>query len=228
MNEELKIIENELVPVYETSTGEKVVNGRELWTVLKSKRQFANWINERLEDCDANENIDYIRFNKKVKANNATMIEYIIKLDTAKEMAMLERNEIGKQVRRYFIKIEKKYKEQLYSQLLIKYDNKIQDMENRIEKLENTMTIDYEQQNNLRKLGNVTVVDTLGGYETRAYLILNKKIFASLWNDYKNYFKVNSYINTPRTKYDEAKNYIKTWYPDRNSLSLIQILNNQN
>lgn len=47
-----------------------------------------------------------------MEANNATMIEYIIKLDTAKEMAMLERNEIGKQVRKYFIEIEKKYKQQ--------------------------------------------------------------------------------------------------------------------
>lgn len=39
-----------------------------------------------------------------------TIKEHIIKLDTAKEMAMLERNEKGKQVRRYFIQIEKKYK----------------------------------------------------------------------------------------------------------------------
>lgn len=37
--------------------------------------------------------------------------DHIIKLDTAKEMAMLERNEKGKQVRKYFIIIEKKYKE---------------------------------------------------------------------------------------------------------------------
>lgn len=46
-----------------------------------------------------------------MEANNATMIEYLIKLDTAKEMAMLEHNEKGKQVRRYFINVEKKYKE---------------------------------------------------------------------------------------------------------------------
>ncbi len=39
------------------------------------------------------------------------MIEYIIQLSTAKEMAMLERNEKGKQVRRYFIDVEKKYKQ---------------------------------------------------------------------------------------------------------------------
>ena len=37
--------------------------------------------------------------------------EYIIKLNTAKEMAMLERNEVGKNVRKYFIQVEEKYKE---------------------------------------------------------------------------------------------------------------------
>ena len=38
-----------------------------------------------------------------------TKKDHIIKLDTAKEMAMLERNEKGKQVRRYFITVEEKY-----------------------------------------------------------------------------------------------------------------------
>lgn len=37
-------------------------------------------------------------------------LDHIIQLDTAKEMAMLERNEKGKQVRKYFIEVEKKYK----------------------------------------------------------------------------------------------------------------------
>lgn len=109
---DLKLIENELVPVYETNTGEKLVNGRELYEVLKSKQDFSTWVKKRLEECDTIENTDYTCFHKKMEANNATMIEYIIKLDTAKEMAMLERNEIGKQVRKYFIEIEKKYKQQ--------------------------------------------------------------------------------------------------------------------
>ena len=106
--QELKLIENELVPVYVTSTGEKVVYGSELHEVLGVKSKFADWIKNRLNDCEAIENKDYEPFSKNLE-NGGRVKEYIIKLDIAKEMAMLERNEKGKQVRRYFITVEEKY-----------------------------------------------------------------------------------------------------------------------
>ena len=108
---DLKVIENELVPVYETDKGVKVVNGRDLHRVLESKQDFSTWVKKRLSECDAVENEDFDRFHKKMEANNATMIDYTSKLDTAKEMAMLERNDKGKQVRKYFIQVEEKYKQ---------------------------------------------------------------------------------------------------------------------
>lgn len=104
--------ENELVPVYETSTDEKVVYGSELHSVLEVKSNYRDWIRNRLSDCEAVENEDY-EAAKILAPSGQTKIDHIIKLDTAKEMAMLERNDKGKQVRRYFIRIEKKYKEQL-------------------------------------------------------------------------------------------------------------------
>ena len=107
--QDLKVIENELVPVYVTSTGEKVVYGSELHAVLEVRSKFADWIKNRLSDCEAVENEDFEAFSKNLE-NGGRVKEYLIKLDTAKEMAMLERNEKGKQVRQYFIKIEKKYK----------------------------------------------------------------------------------------------------------------------
>ena len=109
----LRVIESELVPVYETDKGIKVVNGRELHQVLQSGQDFSTWVKKRLSECDATENLEFERFHKKMESNNATMIEYIIKLETAKEMAMLERNEKGKQVRKYFITVEEKYKQQV-------------------------------------------------------------------------------------------------------------------
>ena len=106
---DLTVIENELVPVYETSTGEKVVYGSELHEILGVKSNYRDWIKNRLNDCEAVENEDFQIFAKNL-AKGRPAQDHIIKLDTAKEMAMLERNEKGKQVRRYFIQVEKKFK----------------------------------------------------------------------------------------------------------------------
>lgn len=108
----LKVIENELVPVYETDTGEKVVYGSELHEILGVKSNYRDWVKNRLNDCEAIENEDFQIFAKNL-AKGRPAQDHIIKLDTAKEMAMLERNEKGKQVRRYFIGVEKKYKAQI-------------------------------------------------------------------------------------------------------------------
>lgn len=108
----LRIIENELVPVYETSTGEKVVYGTELHAVLGVRTSYRDWSERRLNDIDALENEDY-EAAQICAPSGQSRKEHIIKLDTAKEMAMLERNEKGKQVRRYFIRVEKKYKGQI-------------------------------------------------------------------------------------------------------------------
>lgn len=106
---DLKVIENDLVPVYETDQGEKVVYGTELHDVLEVKTAYKDWSVRRFNECDAIENTDF-EAAQICAPSGQTRKEHIIKLDTAKEMAMLERNDKGKQVRRYFIQVEKKYK----------------------------------------------------------------------------------------------------------------------
>lgn len=106
--QELKVIENDLVPVYETSTGEKVVYGSELHKVLGVRTPYKDWSSRRLADVDAIKDEDF-EAAQICAPSGQTKKDHIIKLDTAKEMAMLERNEKGKQVRRYFITVEEKY-----------------------------------------------------------------------------------------------------------------------
>lgn len=110
---ELKMIENDLVPVYETDKGIKVVYGKDLHNSLEIKTDFSTWIKRRFSECDAEENKDFDLFHNfgENPLGGRPQIDYIIQLDTAKEMAMLERNEKGKQVRKYFIAVEEKYKQ---------------------------------------------------------------------------------------------------------------------
>lgn len=111
--EDLTLLENKLVPIYTTSIGEKVVYGTELHDVLEVKTAYKDWSVRRFNECDAAKNEDYevLLKNERNPKGGRPSLEHIIKLDIAKEMAMLERNNKGKQIRRYFIEIEKKYKE---------------------------------------------------------------------------------------------------------------------
>jgi len=59
---------------------------------LVSRRDFSNWIKDRIVKCRFVENQDFTRFHKKVEANNATMIQYALNMDIAKVIAMVEGN----------------------------------------------------------------------------------------------------------------------------------------
>ena len=100
----------QLIPLHsQTIDGNAVetVNARELHAFLQSRQDFSTWIKNRIADYDFVENQDFVRFHKKMEANNATLIDYYITLDMAKELSMVERNEKGKQARKYFIECEK-------------------------------------------------------------------------------------------------------------------------
>lgn len=103
MNELIKITQQPIDGV-EVNT----VNARELWEYLESSRQFANWIQDRIEKYQFINGVDFVTFNKIV--NRATLCEYHISIDMAKELAMVENNEKGRQIRKYFIECEKKLK----------------------------------------------------------------------------------------------------------------------
>ena len=59
MEKELKLVEGEIVPIYENIKGERVINARELHEKLGSKRDFSNWINDRIEKYKFEEELDF-------------------------------------------------------------------------------------------------------------------------------------------------------------------------
>lgn len=99
----------QLIQISENN-GQSVVSARELHSFLESKREFATWIKQRIQKFGFVENEDYTVFDKFVKNLNGgrPTIEYALTLDMAKELAMVEANDKGRQARRYFIDQEKK------------------------------------------------------------------------------------------------------------------------
>lgn len=103
----------------------------------------------------------------------------------------------------------------------------IDDHENRIENLENNMTIDYGQQQVLGETVNHTVISILGGKESNAYKEISKKVFAECNRDLKNYFQVNARNNVPKKRFEEALQYAKSWKPCTNTQLKIENANAQ-
>lgn len=102
-----------------------------------------------------------------------------------------------------------------------------QDHEERIEKLENTMTLDYGQQKYLGDLVSRVVIEVLGGKKSNAYDEIGKKVFAECNRDVKTYFDVNARNNIPKLRYQEAVEYIKEWTPCTNTKMMIRDCNDQ-
>ncbi|MEI7425940.1 MAG: antA/AntB antirepressor family protein [Candidatus Moraniibacteriota bacterium] len=107
--------------------GEKkrFVNARELHRWLGVGKRFATWITDRIKKYDFIENVDYFvsipNFGNGFDGSNKGKVsdpktgkvvarDYIISVDMAKELAMIENSEIGKKVRKYFIRVESDFK----------------------------------------------------------------------------------------------------------------------
>jgi phage anti-repressor protein len=101
-----------LIPISQTQIGTDTVqsvDARELHTWLESKQEFANWIKSRIDKYDFVEGQDYclINLSSNEYAGVQTRVDYLISLDMAKELSMVERTAKGKEARQYFIACEK-------------------------------------------------------------------------------------------------------------------------
>ena len=108
---------SQLIPVFSGTISNEttlLVNARDLHTFLDVGKRFASWIVERIAEYGFVENQDFMiisQVREKIGRGRPAK-DYHLTLDTAKELAMVERNEKGRQVRRYFIECEKRLRQQ--------------------------------------------------------------------------------------------------------------------
>lgn len=103
----------------------------------------------------------------------------------------------------------------------------IDNHEERIAELEQSMTIDYAQQQALKETVNYIVVDALGGKGSEAYREISKKVFSECNRDIQRYFHVNSRNNVPKKRFDDAIEYVQHWQPCVNTQIAIKECNSQ-
>jgi anti-repressor protein len=110
---------DELIKIHENTgkndLGEKIVDARDLYIALGVKTRFADWIKYRINEYGFIEGTDFVSFSEiseKPQGGRPSSI-YAITIDMAKELAMIENNEKGRAVRKYFIAVEKAARKQI-------------------------------------------------------------------------------------------------------------------
>ena len=120
-----------------TNSAEKHCDARDLHGALGVRRDFSTWFKDRVDQYGFIEGEDFSpNLGKSLGGRPAT--NYMITLDMAKELAMIENNEIGRRIRRYFIEAEKKARE-----LLVEQANQVQPIEQVVSRIKDNGKFKY-------------------------------------------------------------------------------------
>ena len=218
-NKMLPQVNQEIVPLTHAEiNGENVnaVNAREIHEYLEVKTSFSHWIKIAIEKYDFLENIDYVIAKNGINPKGGRPeLDYIVTMDMAKELCMLENNPKGKETRKYFIHIEKmsqqpkvlSVQEQI---VLIAQGN--QEIDNRVTLLEQTKRLEAWQEKALQDAKNKKVYSF--GVKDPEQI---SKLHRSVWRYIKRAYSLPRYNELPAVKFDEAVNVI-------NNLTLIDLV----
>lgn len=104
----LSVFSSEVIPVYTTDTGEKVVIGRELHEKLKIKTEYKDWF-PRMCEYGFSDGEDYSSFlsDRSDGLPGKPKTNHIMSLDMAKHIAMIQRTPEGMEIRQKLIDLEK-------------------------------------------------------------------------------------------------------------------------
>lgn len=136
---------NEIIKIETNENLEPIISGRELHEKLGVNSHYKDWI-RRMLDYGFTENTDYMVVAQKRASNEikgfTEYTDHFLKLDMAKEICMLQRNEKGKQFRKYFIQVEKDFNSpekimaralNIANKTLATLNVKVEQLENKIE-----------------------------------------------------------------------------------------------
>ncbi len=134
-NERKETKMNELIKINTDNADRPTVMGRKLHEALEIKARYTDWF-KRMCEYGFTENSDFILVTQKCETNNpknpyTTITDHQLTLDMAKEICMIQRSEIGRKCRQYFIEVEKQWNtpEAVMDRALKYADRKIKQLE---------------------------------------------------------------------------------------------------
>lgn len=128
---------NEVIKVTLNDNQEPIVSARQLHKILEVKTRFSQWVEQNFKGFE--ENYDFCSVVTTTQLNQyggtKELQDYALSLDTAKHLAMMSKTDKGKEVRQYFIQVEKDFNspEKIMARALLMADKKIHKLETQIE-----------------------------------------------------------------------------------------------
>ena len=96
----------EIAPIFDNENGEVKISGRQLHMFLEVPTRYNDWF-ARMCEYGFAEGVDfYSNLSKTSELGGRPAIDHLMTLSMAKELAMLQRTNKGKEARRYFIRID--------------------------------------------------------------------------------------------------------------------------
>lgn len=212
----------ELIKVTTSEQGQKLVSARELHSVLEIGRDFTTWIKKMIE-YGFRENTDYVLLTQTGEQKGRgghNKVDYILTLEMAKHIAMVQRTEIGMRVRNYFIECEK-VAHNPYAHLskefqaIIMHDEKIMKLERRVEQMEENAPLAPSEYSLVSKCVSRRV------YEVNKVLRLNLdkkqigKLFKALNSDILEITGIKTRTQLRQKHLDMVLDFIKDWQPSQ-------------
>ncbi|MGH1841258.1 ORF6C domain-containing protein [Enterococcus gallinarum] len=230
-----------LIPIIVNENNEQLVSARDLYKALEVKKRFSAWWEQNSQLLIEGE--DFTSVLSGTVVNNGAvkpLQDYSLTLDTAKHIAMQSKTPKGREIRSYFIQVEKEYRKELKKtlsdpreQLRLFYQFgeqtavRVDAIEKDVSILKETMRISGKQEADIQRAGKQKVIEVLGGKESPAYESISKKVFANFWSEFKRYFSIPRYGELPCKQFDEALIFIAEWLPETAMRMEINQLNRQ-
>lgn len=226
---------NELIKTIRRDDGTIAVSGRELHDFLEVDTPYTQWF-DRMIDYGFTENTDFKGLSQKSEKpiGGRPRIDHVMTLDMAKEVAMIQRTDKGKQARQYFISVEKRYKQlaalprtpeeklALTMEVANRSAEKVMKLDNRVTDLEKNAPIAPGEYSYIsRQVRNV-----VESYINTHHLRITQKQRGLLYKDVSRgmneYVGIKTRTQLRKRDFDRADEFVSNWHPSTATMMLIR------
>ena len=216
--------------------GNLVVSSREVARNFEKEHNDTKKRIRELEKDMGEKSHNYFLLTEYKDSMNRTQEEYLLTRNGFSLLAMSFTGQKALQWKLKYIEAFNKMEQELVQvkklspmeQLKLQYEV-LDEHEERLKALEDNMTVDFRQQRLLQNKARSKAIEVLGGAESQAYKdnSVRGKAFSAIWRDYKDYFMIASYRDTPRIDFNKAMEYLGSWQAQGKLLREIEEHNSQ-